>query len=163
MELFMLLNRRNFLLLIWCCLSGCSTVTNEKPGHIPSGPSSIEKTKIVEENFIGEKVEIGLSKLISSPKMKLGQNLEPADQQIISSLTIDTLNNSVDNNAVTWNNPVTGRSGILQILSTEGSPTEQLVCRQFSHTLIVNNEKEIINGKACRGMWDPKQPWILHG
>ncbi len=112
--------------------------------------------------LFGEQIEISLGKLLSSPKMKLGHTLNAQDQQILGSLANNTLDQTNDNDVATWGNSATGHAGEFRVLSTEGHPQEQLVCRNFVHTLIINNEKEVIYGKACRSMWDPKKPWLLH-
>lgn len=144
-------------------LVSCSSI--QKDESTTAIVSHARENSSVDSNsaeLFGEQIEISLGKLLSSPKMKLGHTLNPQDQQILGSLANNTLDQTNDNDVATWVNPATGHTGEFRVLSTEGHPQEQLVCRNFVHTLTINNEKEEIYGKACRSMWDPKKPWLLH-
>lgn len=150
------------IFLLSCCFTlGCAPTiygTSYQVKRLPANKPV--KTKV--EKYSGLQVDVGLGRLISASSLQLGKNLDLSDQQMVGALAKETLDHATDNSTAVWNNPMTGHGGTLKILNTEGRPKEQLVCRQFSHTLAMDNKEEEVQGKACRDMWDPKKPWLLH-
>jgi len=54
----------------------------------------------------------------------------------------------------TWKNPNTNHSGDFVVTRTVEKP--QAVCRDYTHTVFIDGQKEVLKGRACRnadGTW----------
>ena len=157
-----MLYKFNIGVISFCCffVLGCSTDTmvnndvvhNKTKANLPSSFK-----KITDEKF-----SIALGKILSSKKMYLGQTLNAKDQQILGNVAAKFLDDSIENDVVSWENVNTGHKGVFKILKTEGYSKQQLVCRNFIHTLMVDGRKEKFSSMACRDMWAPKANWYLY-
>ena len=123
------------------------------------------KVKAIPKELIGERIEVGLGKLLSHAALalKLGKQLDSTDKQMAGSLAYQSLEAIEDNRIATWENPNNGHIGKFAILKTQGVAEKDIVCRDFMHILIIDNKEECIYGQACREMWEPNSQWKLQG
>ena len=57
---------------------------------------------------------------------------------------------------VSWNNPDTGHHG--QVVPTQAYTTNNLTCRDYTHTIYIDGQPQTARGHACRqsdGTWKP--------
>ena len=57
---------------------------------------------------------------------------------------------------VTWSNPDSGRHG--QVVPTQAYTTNNLTCRDYTHTIYIDGQPQTARGQACRqsdGTWKP--------
>ena len=57
---------------------------------------------------------------------------------------------------VSWSNPDSGHSG--QVVPTQAYTTNNLTCRDYTHTIYIDGQPQTARGQACRqsdGTWKP--------
>ncbi|AWK85334.1 RT0821/Lpp0805 family surface protein [Azospirillum thermophilum] len=72
------------------------------------------------------------------------QRAETAEEQAVT-----------NNQTITWNNPQSNNSGVIQPTRTYESQSGQ-TCRDYTHTITVSGERQVARGTACRqndGTW----------
>jgi surface antigen len=87
---------------------------------------------------------------------KVGKSMDCQDQQYHSNTIQNALETQKVGQTSTWANPDTGHSG--EITPTRTYTSEGQPCRDFTQTIHIDGEDEVIKGTACRqddGSWKP--------
>lgn len=105
----------------------------------------------------GNKVAIGAGVLAGGfLGNNVGKSMDCQDQQYHYDTTQDALETQKLGQSSAWTNPDTGHSG--NITPTRTYTSEGQPCRDFTQTIHVDGEDEVVNGTACRqddGSWKP--------
>jgi surface antigen len=147
-------------------LAGCSSLKSSSFMLNQQSEVSSAGPLVINDNSVKfspkEKIELAFGKLLTSIKdVQLGKKLEVKDQELAGQLAKNSLEYSLDNYPMAWKNNETNHQGTFEITNTEGKAEQNLVCRNFVHTLEIDGDTEQVFGKACRSMWDPKEHWSL--
>jgi surface antigen len=87
---------------------------------------------------------------------RIGAALDDADKQLAYAAQIEALEQGPPGTPVAWRNPDSGRYGSI----VPGPPYDRqgLKCRQFTHTIYIDDTPQTARGAACRGpdgSWSP--------
>ncbi|PLW76946.1 RT0821/Lpp0805 family surface protein [Cohaesibacter celericrescens] len=86
----------------------------------------------------------------------IGKMMDENDQRYAYQAQNNALEYGRAGSPVTWNNPDTGNRG--QIVPTQAYTTNNLTCRDYTHTIYIDGQPETARGQACRqsdGTWKP--------
>lgn len=92
---------------------------------------------------------------------EIGSRMDAHDKELAAQAVNNSLENAPDNQARTWKNPNTNHSGNFVVTKTEESQNK--VCRDYVHTVILDGKQEKVCGRACRDVRDPKAQWNIVG
>ena len=87
---------------------------------------------------------------------QLGQALDDIDRLKANETQQSALENNKDGVSSTWKNPNTGNSGSIKPTRTTRKQGSSENCREYEHEIIVDDQKEVVKGTACRksdGSW----------
>ena len=87
---------------------------------------------------------------------QLGQALDDIDRLKANETQQSALENNKDGVSSSWKNPNTGNSGSITPTSTTRKEKSDENCRGYEHEIIVDGQKEMVKGTACRksdGSW----------
>ncbi len=87
---------------------------------------------------------------------RLGKALDDIDRLKANQTQQSALENNKDGEPSTWKNPNTGNSGRVTPTQTTRNESSGEDCRRYEHQIIVDGQKEIVKGTACRkpdGTW----------
>ena len=86
----------------------------------------------------------------------IGQKMDKKDKELADQAAYQTLERQPDNVVSTWKNPNTQHRGDFVVNKTV--ETSSSVCREYTHTVYIDGEQEVLHGTACRnssGKWVP--------
>jgi len=93
----------------------------------------------------------------------ISKKMHAKDKALAIKIAYNALEYSIDNVDTNWAAPNSLLSGQFKIIKTTGKQKQNLVCREFIHTIALDKHQEQLYGQACRNMWGPKGKWILQG
>ena len=85
---------------------------------------------------------------------EVGRALDEQDRQRMYAAHIQALDSGRAGAPVQWSNPNSGRAG--QVVPGQPYQINQLVCRDYTHTVYIDGQPELLTGTACRqpdGTW----------
>lgn len=85
---------------------------------------------------------------------EIGRKLDENDRQAIAQAEYQALESAGPNRPVAWQNPRSGLRG--QVSAGPAYFVNERNCRDYSHTVYVDSQPEILRGTACRtpeGRW----------
>ncbi len=91
----------------------------------------------------------------------LGNRMDQRDRELAQGAMIETLERAPDYGVRRWHNPNTEHSGNFRVTRTMEMPENNLVCRDYVHTVIIDGRQEKVHGRACRDVRDPKAAWMV--
>ncbi len=89
----------------------------------------------------------------------IGHQLDQKDKSLARETMGSSLENAPDHQSRAWRNPNNNHSGEFEVTKTEELPEENLVCRDYVHTVTLDGAQEKVHGRACRDVRDPKAQW----
>ena len=89
----------------------------------------------------------------------LGRDMDERDRQLAQSTMIETLERAPDRQVQGWRNPNNNHRGNFQVIRTQELPHDDLVCRDYVHTVIIDGKHEKVHGRACRNIHDRRSDW----
>lgn len=92
---------------------------------------------------------------------EIGNRLDARDKELAAQTVNNSLETAPDNKITTWQNPNTGHSGNFVVTHTDEYGSDNKVCRDYVHTVIIDGKKEQVAGRACRDVRDPKAQWVI--
>jgi surface antigen len=87
---------------------------------------------------------------------QLGKALDDIDRLKAGETQQSALENNKDGVSSTWKNPNTGNSGKVTPTRTVRKERSGEDCRSYEHEILVDGQKEVVKGTACRksdGSW----------
>ncbi len=91
----------------------------------------------------------------------IGEKMDRDDRALAQRTMMSTLEHAPDNQVHSWRNPNTRHSGNFRVTCTEELPEDNLVCRDYVHTVIMDGRQEKVHGRACRDMRDRRGEWFV--
>ena len=88
----------------------------------------------------------------------IGKSMDEEDKRLAANTTHNTLERQPDNQTVTWRNPNNNHAGTMRVTKTVEN--NNLVCRDYVQTVIIDGRQEQVAGRACRDVRDPKGQWF---
>tara|TARA_R110002124_G_scaffold104531_3_gene254707 strand:+ start:205 stop:666 length:462 start_codon:yes stop_codon:yes gene_type:complete len=85
---------------------------------------------------------------------ELGRSLDEQDRRRAANAEYQALENGRIGSPVVWRNPDNGRYG--EVVPTRDYRSNNLQCREFTHTIYIDGRPETARGTACRqpdGSW----------
>lgn len=85
---------------------------------------------------------------------EIGRKLDDNDRKAIAQAEYQALESAGPNRPVAWQNPGSGHRG--QVSAGPAYFVNERNCRDYAHTVYVDNQPEILRGTACRtpeGSW----------
>lgn len=85
---------------------------------------------------------------------EIGKSLDENDRRAAAAAEYRALENGQSGTATPWRNPDSGHHGV--IVPTPPYQESGRNCREYTHTIYINDEPQIMKGKACRsndGTW----------
>jgi surface antigen len=92
---------------------------------------------------------------------EIGSRMDARDKELAEQTVNNTLESIPDNQVRVWQNPNNNHSGKFVVTKTEESQNK--VCRDYVHTVIIDGKQEKVCGRACRDVRDPKAQWNVVG
>jgi len=89
----------------------------------------------------------------------IGHEMDERDKQLAQSTMVNTLEKAPDNQAHSWKNPNNNHSGSFAVTRTQEFPGDNLVCRDYVHTVTIDGRQEKVHGRACRDVRDHRAAW----
>lgn len=89
----------------------------------------------------------------------IGHSLDEKDKEMAQNTMAKTLETAPDNQVRSWRNPNNNHAGNFRVTRTEEMPANNMVCRDYVHTVIIDGQQEKVHGRACRDVRDPKAHW----
>lgn len=151
------------LILMTAGLTGCASNTGPKQGagQLLGGVAGA---------LIGSQFGHGDGKLVGVAVGALagaafggliGEKLDRDDKALAQRTMMSTLEHAPDNQVQSWRNPNNCHSGNFKVTCTEELPRDNLVCRDYVHTVIIDGRQEQVHGRACRDMRDRRGEWFV--
>lgn len=91
----------------------------------------------------------------------IGQQMDARDCALAQQTMRRTLETAPDNKACAWRNPNNNHCGNITVVHTEEIPCDNLVCRDYVHTVIIDGREERVHGRACRDVRDRRGAWFV--
>jgi surface antigen len=91
----------------------------------------------------------------------VGQSMDERDRALAQNAMQDSLEHSPDNAIRGWRNPNNRHSGNFRVTRTVECPEDNMVCRDYVHTVIIDGRQEKVHGRACRDVRDPRATWMI--
>ncbi len=89
----------------------------------------------------------------------IGHQLDEKDKQMAQQTMLSTLESAPDNQERGWRNPNTNHAGSVRVTRTEELFSDNLVCRDYVNTVIIDGKQEKVHGRACRDVRDSRAAW----
>lgn len=89
----------------------------------------------------------------------VGKKMDERDRAMAQSTMMETLEHAPDNAIRTWRNPNNHHTGNVRVVRTMEMPENNLVCRDYVHTVIIDGQQEKVHGRACRDVRDRRGMW----
>lgn len=89
----------------------------------------------------------------------LGHALDEKDKKMAQNTMLNTLETAPDNQARSWKNPNNNHAGTFAVTRTQEIPANNMVCRDYVHTVVIDGKQEKVHGRACRDVRDAKGHW----
>lgn len=150
------------LILLASSLTGCmNTGPKQGMGQLLGGAAGA---------LIGSQIGQGDGRLVSVAVGTLagaafggmiGAKMDRDDKILAERTMMKTLEYAPDNQAHSWTNPNTRHSGNFRVTCTEELPRDNLVCRDYVHTVIMDGRQQQVHGRACRDMRDRRGEWFI--
>lgn len=103
----------------------------------------------------GQLVGVAIGTLVGAQLgSHIGAKMDAKDRELANQTAFRSLEKQPDNVVSTWKNPNNSHSG--NFVVTKTSEQGNKVCRDYSHTVFIDGEQEVLTGKACRqsdGTW----------
>lgn len=80
---------------------------------------------------------------------EIGKSLDENDRRAAAEAEYYALEKGQSGNATPWRNPDSGRHGV--IVPSKPYEMSGRNCRNYTHTIYINGEPQIMKGTACRG------------
>jgi surface antigen len=91
----------------------------------------------------------------------IGQKMDERDRALAQSTMVSTLERAPDHQVRSWKNPNNNHSGNFRVTRTQEMPANNLVCRDYVHTVLIDGRQEQIHGRACRDIRDTRAQWFV--
>lgn len=91
----------------------------------------------------------------------VGNRMDERDRELAQFAMQDALERAPDHTVRRWHNPNTDHSGSFRVMRTMEMPENNLVCRDYVHTVIIDGRQEKVHGRACRDLRDPRATWMV--
>lgn len=92
----------------------------------------------------------------------IGKNMDDNDRRMAGNTAVNALENQPDNRVSTWRNPNNDHRGEFVVTRTSENRSTNVVCRDYTHTVVIDGQKEKVYGRACRDMRDSRGSWYLN-
>lgn len=150
------------LALLTISLSGCMNMgPKQGAGHLLGGAAGA----LIASQFghgDGKLVGVALGTLAGAAfGGMIGEKLDRDDKAIAQRTMMSTLENAPDQQVRSWRNPNTNHSGNFRVTCTEELPYDNLVCRDYVHSVIIDGRQQQVHGRACRDMRDRRGEWFV--
>lgn len=91
----------------------------------------------------------------------IGAEMDARDRQLAENAANHALEHQADHRVSTWRNPNNNHSGQFVVTRTEEKPQSHRVCRDYTHTVVIDGRTEKLHGRACRDVRDPNGHWTI--
>lgn len=91
----------------------------------------------------------------------VGRSMDQRDRAMAQETMIATLESAPDYSTRSWRNPNNQHAGHFEVTRTIERPEDNLVCRDYVHTVIIDGKQEKVHGRACRDVRDRKGAWMV--
>jgi len=91
----------------------------------------------------------------------MGQKLDERDKALAEKTVVEALEHAPDRQIRGWRNPNTQHAGHVQVIRTREIPQDNLVCRDYVHTVVIDGRQEQVHGRACRDLRDSRGAWMV--
>lgn len=144
-------------LLFTLVLAGCSTTdvgVKQGVGTLAGGTAGALAGNQIGSGKGKTAATIGGAVLGALVGSEIGRQLDENDRQAIAQAEYQALESAGPNRPVAWQNPRSGHRG--QVSAGPAYFVNERNCRDYSHTIYVDSQPEILRGTACRtpeGSW----------
>jgi len=91
----------------------------------------------------------------------IGASMDRRDRELAQNTMQSTLESAPDMQVRSWRNPNNNHCGNFQVTRTLEMPQNDLVCRDYVHTVIIDGREERVHGRACRDVRDRRATWMV--
>lgn len=91
----------------------------------------------------------------------IGHQMDENDKRLAKKTMTSTLESAPDHQTRTWKNPNNNHHGTFEVTETHEMPDDNLVCRDYVHTVTIGGKQEEVHGRACRDVRDPRAEWRI--
>jgi len=151
------------LLLLAISLTGCMPGAGPKQtaGHLIGAATGA----LIGSQFgkgSGQLVGVALGTLAGTALGgMIGEKMDERDRALAQNTMVATLERAPDNQVRSWRNPNNNHSGKIRVTRTQEMPANNLVCRDYVHTVTIDGGQEQVHGRACRDMRDQRGEWFV--
>lgn len=93
---------------------------------------------------------------------RLGRKMDRRDRDLARNTGIAVLETGTEDTQY-WENPRSSHKGRFMVHQsyTKSDSDKNLICRDFTHVLIIDGAEEVYSGTACRDQSQPRAKWYL--
>ncbi len=91
----------------------------------------------------------------------IGYQMDEKDKQLAKHTMLDTLEKAPDYQEHGWKNPNNNHSGSFKVTRTQELSAQNLVCRDYVSTVMIDGKQEKVQGRACRDIRDSRAAWRI--
>lgn len=143
-------------------LSGCATGgPNQTGGSLLGGATgALIGTQFGKGH--GRLAAVGIGTMLGAMVGgSIGKSMDDRDRALAAKTAQNVLEYQPDNTKRSWKNPNNKHRGNFVVHKTKELRDRNLVCRDYTHTVVIDGETEVMHGRACRDIRDSRANWKM--